>query len=167
MLRLDPDNRYALMNLQKLHEEQHQWQEAYQLQQQVAALDPGRRPDPHQRRPRVSRERDRRRGAKRAGDAGEAARRFQAAIELDPHAVPAYLNLGDVRLRAGGSGAGDRHLGARDRACRRSAPIWRSTGSQAAYPLVQATGTVRRAVPGADRRVTRRTGARGWRSPAT
>ena len=40
VLRLDPGNRYALMNLQKLHEEQHQWHEAYQLQQQVAALDP-------------------------------------------------------------------------------------------------------------------------------
>ena len=39
--------------------------------------------------------------AKRAGDAAEAARRFQAAIELDPHAVPAYLNLGDVRLAQG------------------------------------------------------------------
>ena len=39
--------------------------------------------------------------AQRAGDSGEAARRFQAAIELDPHAVPAYLNLGDVRLAQG------------------------------------------------------------------
>ena len=29
VLRLDPTNRYALANLQKLHEEQHQWSEAY------------------------------------------------------------------------------------------------------------------------------------------
>ena len=30
----------------------------------------------------------------------EAARRFEAAIELDPRNAPAHLNLGDVRLRA-------------------------------------------------------------------
>src|SRR5581483_9763303 len=31
----------------------------------------------------------------------EAVRRFQAAIDLDSRAVPAYLNLGDVRLAQG------------------------------------------------------------------
>jgi lipopolysaccharide biosynthesis regulator YciM len=28
VIRLDPDNQYALLNLEKLHEEQHQWDEA-------------------------------------------------------------------------------------------------------------------------------------------
>jgi lipopolysaccharide assembly protein B len=45
VLRLDPDNRYALANLEKLHEEQHQWTEAYAMRQHQAAAaasaDPG------------------------------------------------------------------------------------------------------------------------------
>jgi lipopolysaccharide biosynthesis regulator YciM len=39
--------------------------------------------------------------AMRRTDYAEAVRRFQAAIELDPRAVPAYLNLGDVRVAQG------------------------------------------------------------------
>src|SRR6185436_18309200 len=39
VLRLDPQNRYALVNLQKLHEEQHQWQEAYRIRQRMQAAD--------------------------------------------------------------------------------------------------------------------------------
>ena len=43
VLRLDPDNRYALSNLEKLYEEQHQWAEAYAMRQKLAARDlPGR-----------------------------------------------------------------------------------------------------------------------------
>src|SRR5436189_4379002 len=46
VLRLDPNNEYALLNLQKLHEEQHQWTEAYDTRQRLTQLaDPGgRRP---------------------------------------------------------------------------------------------------------------------------
>ena len=39
VLRLDPHNRYALANLEKLHEEQHQWTDAYAMRQQQAARD--------------------------------------------------------------------------------------------------------------------------------
>src|SRR5512143_1738910 len=35
VLRLDPRNHYALVNLEKLHEEQHQWPEAYRIRQQL------------------------------------------------------------------------------------------------------------------------------------
>ncbi len=38
VLRLDPENEYALVNLEKLHEEQHQWQEAYEVRQRLAKL---------------------------------------------------------------------------------------------------------------------------------
>ena len=38
VLRLDPDNEAALANLEKLQEEQHQWQEAYVTRQRLAAL---------------------------------------------------------------------------------------------------------------------------------
>src|ERR671935_2571423 len=38
VLHLDPDNQYALVNLQKLHEEQHQWSEAYDTRQRLSRL---------------------------------------------------------------------------------------------------------------------------------
>src|SRR5215210_844578 len=37
VLRLDPENEYALSNLEKLYEEQHQWREAYATRQKLAA----------------------------------------------------------------------------------------------------------------------------------
>src|SRR5687768_16029128 len=45
MLRLDPKNRYALVNLQKLYEDQHQWADALQVREQIAKIDGGRRPE--------------------------------------------------------------------------------------------------------------------------
>src|SRR6266581_9590145 len=38
VLRLDPKNEYALVNLQKLHEEQHQWSDAYDTRQRLTNL---------------------------------------------------------------------------------------------------------------------------------
>src|SRR5215471_7688741 len=38
VLRLDSKNEYALVNLQKLHEEQHQWLEAYDTRQRLTKL---------------------------------------------------------------------------------------------------------------------------------
>ncbi len=38
VLTLDPNNQYALLNLQKLHEEQHQWAEARAVRQKLVAL---------------------------------------------------------------------------------------------------------------------------------
>src|SRR4026207_83461 len=39
VLRLDPENQYALSNLEKLYEEQHQWGEAYATRQKLANSD--------------------------------------------------------------------------------------------------------------------------------
>src|SRR5919106_6060592 len=39
VLRLDAENRYALVNLQKLHEEPHEWQEAFRVREQIAKID--------------------------------------------------------------------------------------------------------------------------------
>ena len=36
VVRLDPRNRYALVNLQKLHEDQQQWAEAPRVREQIA-----------------------------------------------------------------------------------------------------------------------------------
>src|SRR5437762_9005997 len=38
VLRLDAKNEYALVNLQKLHEEQHQWSDAYDTRQKLSKL---------------------------------------------------------------------------------------------------------------------------------
>src|SRR5438034_10452401 len=38
VLRLDPKNEYALANVQKLHEEQHQWSDAYDTRERLTKL---------------------------------------------------------------------------------------------------------------------------------
>src|SRR5919106_2236073 len=48
VVQLDPRNRYALVNLQKLHEEQQQWSEAARVRAQIAKLDGHRRADHQQ-----------------------------------------------------------------------------------------------------------------------
>jgi len=97
VLRLDPKNEYALVNLEKLQEEQHQWSEAYDTRQRLSKLadaDEG----PQNQAILAFLENEIGLEATRRKDYGEAARRFQSAIDLDPRAVPAYLNLGDVRV---------------------------------------------------------------------
>ena len=60
VLRLDPDNQYALSNLEKLYEEQHQWAEAYATRQKLARARPATPQQPrHQADPGVPRERAR------------------------------------------------------------------------------------------------------------
>ena len=63
VLRLDAENEYALVNLEKLHEEQHQWHEAYEIRRRLARIAGRGRRGPPQRDPGVSRERARPRGA--------------------------------------------------------------------------------------------------------
>ena len=62
--RMDPTNQYALLYLQKLHEEQHQWADAHRIRKQLVALSG---PDTQPRNQAilgVSRERARQRGAR-------------------------------------------------------------------------------------------------------
>lgn len=100
VLRLDPKNQYALLYLQKLHEEQHQWDDAYRIRQQLVELSG---PDTHPRSQAILAFLENERGveAVKAGHLDEAARRFDSAIDLDRTTSPAYLNLGDVRLKQG------------------------------------------------------------------
>ncbi len=98
VLRLDPNNSYALVNLQKLHEEQHQWSDAYDTRQRLSKLT-------HTESKNESilafLENEIGLEAMRRKDYLEATRRFEGAIDLDARAVPAYLNLGDVRVAQG------------------------------------------------------------------
>jgi len=100
VLKLDPKNEYALLNLQKLHEEQHQWTEAYDTRQRLstlAAIDAR----PQSQAILAFLENEIGLEAIRRKDHAEAIRRFEAAIDLDARAVPAYLNLGDVKVAQG------------------------------------------------------------------
>jgi lipopolysaccharide assembly protein B len=100
VLRLDHDNPYALANLEKLYEEQHQWSEAYATRVRLARRDPDTAQARHHE---ILAFLDNELGldALKRMDYDEAARRFDAAVELDPRNVPAYLNLGDVRFLQG------------------------------------------------------------------
>ena len=100
VLRLDPENEYALGNLEKLHEEQHQWKEAYATRQKLeaAAADVDK---PKHQKILAFLEDALGLDAVRAGDHAEAARRFESAVDLDAANTPGYLNLGDVHFRQG------------------------------------------------------------------
>ncbi len=96
---LDPQNRYAFVNLQKLYEDQHQWTEALHVREQIARIDAGRKPEDQQilgfLRNQIG-------GAQaRAGDGAAAAKTFLEAIDADSGTAPAYLNLGDIHEQDG------------------------------------------------------------------
>jgi len=100
VLRLDPKNEHALLNLQKLHEEQHQWTEAYDTRRRLSKLaDIDAKPQSQAilafLENEIGLEHMRRKEYR------EAVRRFEAAIDLDARAVPAYLKMGDVRVAEG------------------------------------------------------------------
>jgi lipopolysaccharide biosynthesis regulator YciM len=99
VLQLDPRNRYALVQLEKLHEDQRQWTDALRVRERIAGLRSSRQTDDRQilgflRNEIGSAQRE-------AGDAAAAAQAFREALEADPGTVPAYLNLGDVHERQG------------------------------------------------------------------
>jgi lipopolysaccharide assembly protein B len=99
VLRLDAENEYALSNLEKLYEEQHQWADAYATRQRLAGRT-GEVPGRHQGTLAFL-ENELGLDALKRMDYAEAARRFDAAVDLDPENSPAYLNLGDVRFYQG------------------------------------------------------------------
>ena len=100
VVRLDPQNKYALLNLEKLHEEQHEWREAQVIRQRMAeaAADTER---PHDQAILAFLENELGLQAVRDQHLDNAAKHFEAAIDLDKQTVPAYLNLGDARLSQG------------------------------------------------------------------
>ena len=101
VLRLDPKNEYALLNLAEAA------RGAAPVDRGVrhaAAARRARRRSTRGRRARRFSRSSRTRSASRrcaARTIAEAMRRFEAAIDLDARAVPAYLNLGDVRVAQG------------------------------------------------------------------
>jgi len=104
VLKLDPTNRYALSNLEKLYEDQHQWEQAYAARQKLAALastGEGSVDAPRHDEVLAFLENEFGQAALRSSDLREAARRFEAAIDRDARNAPARLSLGDVLAREG------------------------------------------------------------------
>ena len=98
VLRLDPRNRYALVNLQKLHEEQHQWAEAVRVRERILDLATG---DGTADRRIIGFLHNEMGQSVAPADPAGAAAAFRRALETDPLTAPAYLNLGDVFERQG------------------------------------------------------------------
>jgi lipopolysaccharide biosynthesis regulator YciM len=103
VVRLDPKNRYAYVNLQKLHEDQRQWADAATVREKIATIDGGKKDANNQILGFLRNEVGE--SAAAAGDDAAAARAFECAIDIDARTAPAYLNLGDVRDRSGQSAA--------------------------------------------------------------
>src|SRR4249919_1707891 len=74
VLRLDPKNQYALLYLQKLHEEQHQWDDAFRIRRQLVEMSG---PDTHARSQAILAFLENERGlaSMKAGKLDESARR--------------------------------------------------------------------------------------------
>ena len=99
VLRLDPRNRYALVNLQKIYEEQRQWADAARVREDISKIDNGRRPENQQILAFLRNEIGT--SQMQGGNTAAAIRAFRDAIDVDLHAAPAYLNLGDVQAAQG------------------------------------------------------------------
>ena len=100
VLKLDPDNESALVNLEKLQEDQHQWQEAYVTRRRLARL-AGPPDQPKSQLILAFLENELGLQALKEERPADAIKRFEAAIELDPRVIPAYLHLGDAQSRLG------------------------------------------------------------------
>ena len=97
VVRLDPNNNYALLNLERLHEEQHEWQEAQAVRKRLANV-AGDADKPRAQAILAFLENELGQQSRRDKEPNEAFHHFEAAIDLDPRTVPAYLNLGDLYL---------------------------------------------------------------------
>ena len=104
VLRLDPKNHHALVQLEKLHEEQHQWSDAYEIRRQLAALE-GEEPKGRHQEILGHLEHELGRDALGRGDREGALSHFQAALDRDPKVAPAHLAVGDVHARDGNDAA--------------------------------------------------------------
>jgi len=95
--RLDPGNQYALLNLEKLHEEQQQWQEARAIRQRLADSAPdGEKPRDQSILAFLENELGLQAVREHLSD--QAIHHFETALDLDNQTVPASLNLGDVYM---------------------------------------------------------------------
>jgi len=95
VLEVDAGNIHAIMGLQKIHEEQGHWQEAYALQRRLSRL---RKTDDSLVLGFLQAELGQQ--AVRAGQRAEAERAFQSALDLDGRVLPAHIGLADLHVES-------------------------------------------------------------------
>lgn len=98
--RLDASNTYALLHLEKVYEEQRQWDEAARVRQELVAMAGPESPAKSQSILAFL-ENERGLAALKTGDLAAAHGRFTTALGLDSGVTPASVNLGDVLERQG------------------------------------------------------------------
>ena len=91
VLEADPKNIHAIMGLEKLHEEQRQWREAFEAQTRLSRL---RKTDDGLVLGHLQAELGKE--ALLAGDRAGAEKAFRRALSLDRRVVPAHLGLADL-----------------------------------------------------------------------
>jgi lipopolysaccharide biosynthesis regulator YciM len=94
-LEVDPRNIHALTGLQKLHEEQRHWREAYEAQTRLSRL---RKTDDSLVLGHLQAEMGHE--AARAGQREAAERAYRTALSLDRRVLPAHLGLADLHAEA-------------------------------------------------------------------
>ena len=104
VLRLAPDHVQALLTLEKIHADQHQWAAAFDCRSRVMRATAASEA-PRHRTILAFLETELGLDALRHDLLDEARRHFESAIETDPAVVPAYVSLGDVHLRSGNAAA--------------------------------------------------------------
>jgi lipopolysaccharide biosynthesis regulator YciM len=90
----------CLVNLEKLQEDQHQWQEAYVTRRRLAQI-AGPPDQPKSQLILAFLENELGLQALKEGRLEDAIKRFEAAVELDQRVIPAYLHLGDAQRQLG------------------------------------------------------------------
>ena len=91
VLEVDPKNLHALVGRQKLHEDQRQWKEAYEVQTRLSRL---RKTDDSLVLGYLQAEMGHE--ALRVGDLVGAEKAYRTALSLDARVFPAYLGLADI-----------------------------------------------------------------------
>ena len=145
-----PRTSYALLYLQKLHEEQHQWADAHRIRKQLVALSG---PDTQPRNQAILGFLENELGteALAVGDRGRARGTSSRRSIRIPTRRRRYLNLGDVRFIAGRPRGRRDGVGRTDRALAR-ARLPRLRSPRAALRAAGPAAAVRGALPAADRR---------------
>lgn len=100
VLKLEPGNAQALLGLEKLHEDQHQWAEARAVRERLAAGSPEADRAHHQSILGFL-ENELGQADLRSGQYASAVGHFTAALELDARTLPAYINMGDAHAARG------------------------------------------------------------------
>jgi lipopolysaccharide biosynthesis regulator YciM len=90
-LAVDPRNIHALVGMQKLHEDQREWRDAYEMQTRLSRL---RKTDDSLVLGHLQTEMGHE--AVRAGNPASAERAFRTALSLDRRVFPAHLGLADL-----------------------------------------------------------------------